>query len=165
MKLSISVAMAENRVIGIDNKMPWHISADLKYFKKITMGKPILMGRKTYESIGRPLPGRQNIVSSRNPDYVQLGCEVYRSIDLAIDACSGKEELIIIGGASFYQAMLPKASHLYLTRIHETFEGDTFFPEFDLSEWCEIERVDVTDDDTVDFDYSFIIMEHKNQVR
>ena len=130
MRLSICVAMAENRVIGKDNKMPWHLSADLRYFKKITMGKPILMGRKTYESIGRPLPGRQNIIISRNPDYQQLGCEVYHSIDSAIDACSGKEELMIIGGASFYQAMLPKASYLYLTRIHKTFDGDTFFPEF-----------------------------------
>ena len=165
MKLSISVAMADNRVIGIDNKMPWHLSADLQYFKKITMGKPILMGRKTYESIGRPLPGRQNIIISRNPDYRQLGCEVYHSIDFVIDACRGNEELMIIGGASIYQAMLPKASYMYLTRIHKTFEGDTFFPEFDLSEWCEIERIDVTDDDTVEFDYSFITLEHQNRTR
>ena len=163
MKLSISVAMAENRVIGIDNKMPWHLSADLKYFKKITMGKPILMGRRTYESIGRPLPGRENIIISRNPAYQQEGCEVFHSIDSAIEFCIGNEELMVIGGASFYQALLPKASHLYLTQIHQSFEGDTYFPEFDRSEWCEIERVDITDDESVDFGYSFITLEHQSR--
>lgn len=127
------------------------------------MGKPILMGRRTFESIGRPLPGRQNIIISRNPDYQQFGCQVYQSIELAIESCNGNEELMIIGGASFYQAMLPKASHLYLTQIHQAFEGDIFFPEFDRSEWCEIERVDVTNDDSVDFDYSFITLEHQSR--
>lgn len=163
MKLSISVAMAENRVIGINNKMPWHLSADLQYFKKITMGKPILMGRRTFESIGRPLPGRENIIISRNPDYQQHGCQVFQSIESAIESCIGSEELMVIGGASFYQAILPKASHLYLTQIHQTFEGDTYFPEFDRSEWYEVERVDVTDDESVDFDYSFVTLEHQSR--
>lgn len=161
MKLSISVAMAENRVIGIENRMPWHLSADLQNFKKITMGKPILMGRRTYESIGRPLPGRKNIIISRNPNYKQDGCQVYQSIELALQSCIESEELMIIGGASFYQAMLPIASHLYLTQIYQSFEGDTYFPEFDRSEWIELERVDVTNDDSVDFDYSFITLEHQ----
>ncbi len=158
--------MAANRVIGIDNKMPWHLSADLRNFKKITMGKPILMGRKTFESIGGPLPGRTNVVISRNPGYRWENCFVYNSIDSAIAACSAEhDEVMIIGGSSFYEAMLPKASRLYLTQIHDDFEGDTYFPEFDRSEWHEVERQDVTDDRSVHFDYSFLILEHKNPDR
>lgn len=162
MKISLAVAMATNRVIGVDNKMPWHLSADLQNFKKITMGKPILMGRKTYESIGRPLPGRKNIIISRNPDYRQQQCQVFHSIDSALMACALEhDEVMIIGGSSFYQAMLPRAQRLYLTQIHDSFDGDTFFPEFDKAEWHEIERLDVTDDQSVQFDYSFIVLEHK----
>ena len=97
MNISICVAMAENRVIGNYNKMPWHLSADLQNFKKITMGKPILMGRKTFESIGRPLPGRRNIIISRNQEYQQQGCEVYHSIDTALKSCAGNKEIMIIG--------------------------------------------------------------------
>ena len=158
-KISICVAMAENRVIGIENKMPWHLSADLKQFKKITMGKPILMGRKTFESIGRPLPGRKNIIISRNHGYRQPGCEVYHSIDAALKSCAGSEEIMIIGGSDFYRSMLPKATHLYLTLIHTVISGDTFFPAFNWSEWQEINRQDVTHDKSVPFEYSFIVLE------
>jgi dihydrofolate reductase len=158
-KISINAAMAENRVIGIDNKIPWHLSADLKNFKKITMGKPILMGRKTFESIGRPLPGRKNIIISRNLDYQQPGCEVFHSIDTALKSCADSEEIMIIGGSDLYRSMLPKATHLYLTLIHKEFSGDTFFPAFNWNEWQEIARKDITDDGSVSFTYSFIILE------
>ena len=159
MKISIIVAMASNRVIGFNNQIPWHLSADLKKFKQITMGSPILMGRRTYESIGRPLPGRKNIIISRNPDYKQDGCLVFDGLDKAIDACQGEDELFIIGGSSFYETMLSHASVLYLTQIHRDFEGDTFFPCIDKNEWNEISRVDINDDPSVDFQYSFIKLE------
>src|SRR5690554_4907585 len=115
MKISLIVAMSSNRVIGIDNRLPWHLSADLKKFKSITMGSPILMGRKTYESIGRPLPGRTNIVITRNPDYRPSGCEVYNDIESAMASCRNHNEIFVIGGATFYEAMLPIADSLYLT--------------------------------------------------
>ena len=159
MNISICVAMAENRVIGINNKMPWHLSADLQNFKKITMGKPILMGRKTFESIGRPLPGRKNIIVSRNQDYQQPGCEVHHSIDMALKSCTGNEEIMIIGGSALYQSSLPLATHLYLTLIHDVFPGDTFFPAFNWSEWQEIDRQDISNDESVPFAYSFIVLE------
>lgn len=159
MKISIIVAMASNRVIGLNNQMPWHLSADLKKFKKITMGSPILMGRKTYESIGRPLPGRSNIIISRNPAYQQEGCLVFDDIDKAIVSCQEYDEVFVIGGATFYEAMLPQANILYLTQIHAEFKGDTFFPIINKQEWTEISREDVSNDQSVDFDYSFIKLE------
>ncbi len=162
MKLSLIVAMATNRAIGLNNKMPWHLSADLKKFKQITMGSPILMGRKTYESIGRPLPGRSNIIISRNPDYQQPGCTVFNSIDQAIASCQQYDEVFIIGGATFYQATLALADKLYLTEINKSFAADTFFPAINKNEWTEVAREDISDDESVDFCYSFITLE-KNQ--
>lgn len=159
MKISLIVAMATNRAIGLNNKMPWHLSADLKKFKQITMGSPILMGRKTYESIGRPLPGRTNIIISRNSAYKQSGCVVFNSIEVAIDACQQYDEIFVIGGATFYEAMLPVADKLYLTEINKIFDADTFFPTIDRNEWREIAREDVSDDPLVDFSYSFITLE------
>lgn len=159
MKISIIVAMASNHAIGLNNKMPWHLSADLKKFKAITMGSPILMGRKTYESIGRPLPGRDNIIISRNPTYKQQGCLVFNSIDDAITACHKYDEIFIIGGASFYDAMLPKVNCLYLTQINKSFEADTFFPVINKEDWGETAREDVNHDSSVDFTYSFLTLE------
>lgn len=159
MNISLIVAMATNRAIGLNNKMPWHLSADLKKFKQITMGSPILMGRKTYESIGRPLPGRTNIIISRNSAYKQSGCVVFNSIKIAIDACQQYDEIFVIGGATFYEAMLPVADKLYLTEINKIFDADTFFPTIDRNEWREIAREDVSDDPLVDFSYSFITLE------
>ena len=159
MKLSLIVAMASNRAIGLNNQMPWHLSADLKKFKQITMGAPILMGRKTYESIGRPLPGRDNIIISRNPTYTQKGCRVFNDIDSALSSCQQYDEVFIIGGASFYQSVLAKADILYLTHINKEFDADTFFPEIDKNEWKEVSREDISDDNTVDFSYSFIKLE------
>ena len=157
MKISLIVAMATNRAIGLDNKMPWHLSADLKKFKTITMGCPIVMGRKTYESIGRPLPGRTNIIISRNLEYQQAGCLVFNNINTAIETSSKKEdEIFIIGGAELYKATLPHADNLYLTLIQQEFIGDTYFPEIDFNAWTEISREDISDDPSVNFSYSFL---------
>jgi len=159
MKISLIVAMATNRAIGLDNQMPWHLSADLKKFKAITMGSPILMGRKTFESIGRPLPGRDNIIISRNPGYQQAGCSVFNNVDDAINACQQYEEVFVIGGATFYQVMIDKADTLYLTQINQSFEADTFFPAIDPLQWQEVAREDINDDPSVDFCYSFLTLE------
>jgi dihydrofolate reductase len=137
MKLSLIVAMAENRTIGLNKEMPWHLSADLKKFKKITMGHPIIMGRKTFESIGKPLPGRKNIIISRNSNYLQEGCEVFNSLDSALESCSKEEEIFVIGGATLYESILEKSDRLYITEIKKSFAGDTWFPEFDQNQWSE----------------------------
>lgn len=156
MKISLIVAMASNRVIGLNGQMPWHLSADLKRFKHITMGAPILMGRKTFDAIGRPLPGRDNLIISRNADYQQSGCKVFSEIEPAIEYASNSPELFVIGGATLYEALLPTADYLYLTLIQRDFAGDTWFPELDYAAWQELEREDVSDDPQVDFAYSFI---------
>jgi len=160
MKISLIVAMASNRVIGLNNQMPWHLSADLKKFKSITMGKPIVMGRKTFESIGRPLPGRTNIIISRNADYRQEGCVVANDLDSALtSACQLADEIFVIGGSALYDALLPRANRLYLTQINAAFEGDTFFPEINQDEWQELNREDIDNDPQVAFSYSFLQLE------
>ena len=168
MKISIIVAMDTNNVIGKDNELPWHLPADLQHFKKTTMGKPILMGRKTWESIGRPLPGRTNIVITRDTGYQAQGCVVVNSIDAALDAslaaAGEQDEVMVIGGAEFYRQVLPRTDTLYLTRIHETFEGDTVFPELNAADWCETERSDQSADEKNPHDYSFIRLERVNPV-
>lgn len=161
MKISLIVAMATNRAIGLNNEMPWHLSADLKKFKQITMGAPILMGRKTYESIGRLLPGRTNIIISRNSDYQQDGCLVFNSIEQAVASCQQYDEIFVIGGATFYEAMIELADKLYLTEINKEFEADTFFPVINRAEWKEVAREDILNDSTVDFSYSFITLEKR----
>jgi dihydrofolate reductase len=160
MKISLIVAMAVNRVIGLDNKMPWHLSADLKKFKKITLGSAVLMGRKTYESIGKPLPGRTNIIISRNLKYRQDGYLVFNDLKTAIDqTCTSAEEIFVIGGSDLYEAILPMADAIYLTLINKVFEGDTFFPEIDFNVWSEVEREDIKDDPDAAFSYSFLKLE------
>ncbi|MDC9728851.1 MAG: dihydrofolate reductase [Methyloprofundus sp.] len=156
MKLSLIVAMAENRTIGINKQMPWHLSADLKKFKKITMGHPIIMGRKTFESIGRPLPGRKNIVISRNADYKQEGCVVFNDLESAIESCCKEEEVFVIGGATLYEVALEKSDRLYVTEINKSFSGDTWFPEINKKQWLELDREDINNDVSVDFSYSFV---------
>ncbi|MGZ8947274.1 MAG: dihydrofolate reductase [Methylococcaceae bacterium] len=164
MKISLIVAMASNRVIGLNNQMPWHLSADLKKFKKITMGSPILMGRKTYESIGKPLPGRTNIIVSRNPEYRQDGCLVFNDLNIAIKkACESAKEVFVIGGSDLYEAILPFADAIYLTVINSEFQGDTFFPDLDLNDWSEVEREDINNDPDVAFSYSFLKFEKANK--
>lgn len=160
MKISLIVAMANNRAIGLNGQMPWHLSADLKRFKQITMGSPIMMGRKTFDAIGRPLPGRENLIISRNNDYQRAGCRVFTSLDSGLSYAADCDELFIIGGATLYEALLPVADYLYLTLIERPFEGDTFFPEIDNADWREVSREDIADDPHVDYSYSFIKLEN-----
>ncbi len=141
--ISVIAAMSENRVIGKDNKLPWYIPEDLAWFKEKTRGKPVIMGRKTHESIGKKLPGRLNIVISRDKDYVSSCKYVYihNSLEDAIKKYEGLDELMIIGGSELYKVAIPLADRMYLTRIGASFEGDTFFPEYDESEWEEKEHI------------------------
>ena len=129
--ISLIVALDKNRVIGLNNAMPWHLPGELQYFKETTMGKPIIMGRKTFESIGRPLPGRRNIVITRNPQYDAEGIELAYSLEEAIKLAGDVEEIMIIGGQQIFTESLPLADRLYITEIDHEFEGDTFFPEYE----------------------------------
>lgn len=155
MKISLIVAMARNHAIGLNGQMPWHLSADLKRFKQITMGSPVVMGRKTFEAIGRPLPGRENVVISRSEGYRADGCQVFADLAEAMQSLGHASQVFVIGGATLYRAMLADADCLYLTLIDREFAGDTFFPEIG-DNWQEIEREQVSDDQAVDFKYSFI---------
>lgn len=143
--LAMIAALAANRVIGLDNQMPWHLPADLKHFKAMTLGKPIIMGRKTWDSLGRPLPGRLNLVVSRQPDLQLEGAETFTSLDDALRRAEqwaheqGAAELMLIGGAQLYAQGLGLAQRLYLTRIDANPDGDAFFPAFDESEWQRID--------------------------
>lgn len=163
MLLSIIVAQSQNRVIGRGNKLPWYLPEDLKYFKRITQGKPIVMGRKTYESIGRPLPGRTNIVISRNPDYTQPGTRVVGSLEAALELAEqqalvdGSEELLVIGGAEIYAQALVLADRLYITQVHAEIEGDAFFPEIDPQDWETVLRQDFSAEGPNPYDYSFLV--------
>jgi dihydrofolate reductase len=154
--LSLIVAMDDNRLIGNKNKLPWHLPADLAFFKRTTMGKPIVMGRKTFESIGKPLPGRRNIVITRDDTFSAAGCEVANSIEAAMSLTKDDDEVMLIGGASLYEQTIARATQLYITRIHQSFEGDTWFPEIDLSEWKAVNREDFDADHSNQYAYSFI---------
>jgi dihydrofolate reductase len=159
MNLSIIVAMAENDVIGRGNRLPWHLPADLRHFRRLTTGKPILMGRKTWESIGRPLPERTNIVITRDPAYIAAGAVVVHSVAEALQAAGDATEVMVIGGAELYRQILPRVSTIYLTRVHANIEGDTFFPELDEDEWRETERIDCEPDEKHAYRFSFITLE------
>jgi len=167
MKLSLICAMAENRVIGINNSLPWHLSEDLKYFKRVTMGNSIIMGRKTWESIGRPLPGRTNIVITTNADYQAEGARVVHSLEEALKLAEsiayidGSEEAFIIGGAGLYQRALPAAQRFHLTRVHAEVNGDTYLADFDESEWQEVSREEFAHNETNPYDYSICVLERK----
>lgn len=161
MLISAIFAMSENRVIGKNNQLPWHLPADLKHFKKVTLGKPILMGRKTYESIGRPLPERCNVVITKDIDYQAPGCIVVDSIEHALAATKESAEIFVMGGALLYQAMLPLIQRLYMTVIHQSFDGDTFFPLLNQDDWQEIERIDYAKDRENPYSYSFFILDRK----
>ncbi|MEJ2382094.1 MAG: type 3 dihydrofolate reductase [Gammaproteobacteria bacterium] len=160
--ISLIAAMDENRVIGIDNRLPWKLPADLQYFRQVTMGKPILMGRKTYESIGRPLPGRVNIVLTSDPAFTADGCTVVHSVEEALGAAGGSEEVMVIGGASLYRHMLPIAHRIYMTLVHARFEGDTQFPVIEPDEWREAEREDHAADERNVYRYSFVRYERRS---
>jgi dihydrofolate reductase len=159
MIISIIAAMADNGVIGIENRLPWNLPADMKWFRKQTMGKPVLMGRKTFESIGKPLPNRRNIVVTRDTSLVIEGCDVVGSVDEALHVCASEAEVMIIGGASFYEQMLPRADRLYLTLVHAELEGDAWFPEINFSQWKELERIDQDADEANAFPCSFVILD------
>ena len=138
--LSVIAAMAKNRVIGIDNTLPWHLPEDLRHFKTLTMGHHIVMGRKTYESIGKPLPGRVTVIVTRDADYCAEGCVIAHSLDDAIAACGDDTEIFFVGGAQFYAQVLPRAQRLYLTEIQADYAGDAYFPAFDMADWREDAR-------------------------
>jgi|SRR5262245_3467575 len=138
--VSLVAALARNRVIGAGNRLPWRLPEDLKRFKRLTMGAPVIMGRKTHDSIGRPLPGRRNIVVTGQPGARWEGCEAAHSLDDAIALAGDAPEVFVIGGAELYRLALPRADRLYLTLIDADHEGDTFFPAFDPADWRETAR-------------------------
>ena len=158
MAISIVVAMSNNGVIGRDGDLPWHLSADLRHFKAITMGKPIVMGRVTHESIGRILPGRENIILTQNENYQSEGCTIINDLNQVIARSEDLDEIMIIGGAQLYKDTLGLANCLFITEVHADVEGDVYFPEFDRGNWQEIERQFFRADDNNEFDYSFVVL-------
>ena len=165
MKLAMIAAVAENNAIGINNKMPWYLPGDLRYFKAVTMGKPIIMGRKTFDSLKKPLPGRTNIVITRDQNWHHGGVKVVHSMDDAIalaesvSLINGNQEVMIIGGEQIYRMALEKADRLYLTRVHQSFEGDAFFPELNESQWQETSRQDLRSEDENPITYSYLVLD------
>lgn len=157
--ISIIAALAENRVIGINNTLPWRLPNDLKHFRRLTTGHAIIMGRKNYESIGKPLPERTNIIITRNRDYRADGCLIAHSLDEALTLAKNDPEIFVIGGAEIYSTALARADRLYLTRVHATIAGDTYFPEFDETEWRESACERHAADERHAFDYSFVVFE------
>ena len=139
-RISFVVAMTRDHVIGRDNQLPWHIPADLAHFKRLTIGKPIVMGRRTFESIGRPLPQRHNIVVTRDRSYVAEGCTIAHSIEAALTTAGDVPEIAVIGGAQIFEELLPRADVLYITYVHAEIDGDTFFPPLSPDDWHEQER-------------------------
>jgi dihydrofolate reductase len=138
MRKSLIVAMSNHRVIGVNNTLPWHLPADLKHFRALTMGHPIIMGRKTHESIGKPLPGRENIVVSANKDFAAPGCTVVPSLHAALEACGQAEEIFFIGGNKLFQQALPMTGRIYLTYVDCDVKGDIYFPVLDMKQWREV---------------------------
>jgi len=167
MKLSLICAMDENMVIGNNNRLPWHLPEDLKYFKRTTMGKCIIMGRKTFESIGRPLPGRTNIIVTRSRDYEVDNARVVDSLADAIELAEnvsfidGTDEAFIIGGAELYKHALPYVDRMHLTMVHAEVDGDTFFPDFAVEEWQEVSKEYFEADEFNPYPYSICVFERR----
>ena len=163
MKIALIVAASQNHVIGLDNQLPWHLPEDLQYFKAVTMGKPILMGRKTFDSIGRPLPGRVNIVLTRDTNWTAQGVEVVNNLDAAIaaseKACKAADvdELMIIGGEQIYRKFLPVANKLYLTKVEAEIEGDAYFPVIDSNQWRQV--AEKIPEKVGNYSYRFVVLE------
>lgn len=157
MRISVILAMAMNRSIGIDNRLPWYLPEDLRHFRNLTMGHHILMGRKTFESIGKPLPGRISVVISRSADFVADGAIVVPSIGEAVASCVGDDEIFFIGGAEIFRQALERVDRIYLTEIQRDFPGDTFLPEFDRNSWCEASREKFIREDGLE--YHFVVYE------
>lgn len=157
---SIIVAIAKNNAIGKDNKLLWYLPNDLKHFKDVTTGHTVIMGRKTFESVGKPLPKRRNIVVTRRAISIE-GCEVVSSIEAALTLCADEEEVFIVGGAEIYKQSIPLTDRIYLTKVDQDFDGDSFFPELDAAEWKETERENFEPDDRNKLKYSFITLERR----
>lgn len=160
-RVSVIAAMAANRVIGQGNRLPWHLPEDLQHFKALTMGHHIVMGRKTYDSIGKSLPGRTTVIVTRNVDYAVPGCIAVNSIDAALTACHGDSEIFFVGGAEIYAQALPIADRIYLTEIKRDFPGDAHFPPFDPAQWQEVSREKHVKADGDAFEYHFVIYDRK----
>ncbi|MDH3001011.1 dihydrofolate reductase [Chelonobacter oris] len=158
MQISLIVAFTQNRVIGKDNQMPWHLPRDLAWFKRNTLNKPVIMGRKTFESIGRPLPNRRNIVLSRNP-FVYHGIQWADSLQTALSHCEDEAEVMIIGGGELFKQSLPLADKLYLTEIQTALDGDTFFPQIDFTQWKTVEETFSEADEKNAYACRFLILE------
>ena len=155
--------MAQNRAIGVNNTLPWKLPADLRHFRQLTTGHHVIMGRRNYESIGKPLPDRTNIVVTRNPAYRAPGCKVKHSLVDALQDIHGDTEVFVIGGAEIYRQALSDANRIYLTLVHADISGDTFFPEFDAHEWSEISRTRHEADEKNPYAYSFVTYDRKNR--
>ncbi|HTD99498.1 MAG TPA: dihydrofolate reductase [Mucilaginibacter sp.] len=160
MTKTIVVAISENNAIGKDNQLLWYLPADLKHFKNITTGHTVIMGRKTFDSVGRPLPNRRNIIITRHVMHIE-GCEVVSSIDAALALCADEEEVFIVGGAEIYRQSIHITDRIYLTIVHQKFEADSFFPEIDYNEWTETAREDHQPDEKNKLPYSFITLEKR----
>ncbi len=164
-RISLIAALAENRVIGRNNTLPWRLPADLKHFRALTTGHPVILGRKNYESIGRPLPERTNIVVTRDRGYRAPGCVVVDSLDAAFAAAGDADEVFIIGGAELYAQTLGRADRLYLTLVHATVPGDTLFPEYDPGAWVEVTRERHEPDASHAYPYSFVTYDRRRAPR
>jgi dihydrofolate reductase len=160
-RVTLVVAVAANGVMGADNQLPWHLPADLKRFKELTWGRPIIMGRKTYESIGRPLPGRRNIVISRRPGLTLDGCIVVDSVEKAFESAADADEVAVIGGAEIFERTLPMADVIHLTRIHADVKGDIYFPKLDPTQWQETIVAEHPADDRHAYRFSFVELTRK----
>ena len=155
-RVAIVAAVARNGVIGHRNRMPWHLPEDLRRFRQLTLGHAVIMGRRTFESIGKPLAGRNNIVVTRSPVWTRAGCHAAHSLEAAVAAVHEREDAFVIGGAQIYALALPVASRLYISEIERDFEGDAFFPEFDRSRWREVSRESRVLDGAGGFSYHFV---------
>ena len=159
--ISIIVALSENHVIGAGNQLPWRLSADLKRVKALTMGHHLIMGRKTYESIGRPLPGRTNVIITRNADYRPEGCQTVDSLNAALEMAKADPEVFVFGGGEIFREALPLVNKIYMTKVHCSIAGDTHFPSLNPVEWVEVENLSFKADEKNEFDYSFITLERR----
>jgi len=159
--ITLIVAVADSGVIGRDNTLPWHLPEDLKRFKRLTMGKPIVMGRRTFESIGKPLPGRENIVVTRDTNYRREGVSVVHDVDGALRACGNAPEIMVIGGAELFRALLPRAGRIHLTRVHGNIEGDVVWPALDERDWQVVGREAFSADERHAYDMTFEVWEKR----
>lgn len=163
MTVSLIVAASTNNVIGSDGTLPWHLPDDLRNFKRLTTGKPIVMGRKTFDSIGKPLPDRRNVVITRDPNYVASGCDVVTSPEAAFELLHDAAEVMIIGGSQIYAAFLPLADRVYLTRVHAEVDGDAMFPELDTNEWALVSCDPHDVDDAHRHAFDFMVFERRRE--